>query len=427
MKLSVIGAGYVGLVTAAVFADFGNKIWVVEIDDEKIKKLSNGKIPFYEPGLDKLIAKNIKAGRLKFTKSYQEAIPNSEIIFVCVGTPNKNGEINLNYIHSAIESVAKNLKKPAIVVVKSTVPPGINSELEKRMKKLTKVKFDLANVPEFLREGKALEDTLNPYRVVIGVERKLVAEKLLKLHQKIPGKRLVCDPASAQLVKYASNAYLPTKISFANAISVLCDRFGANVNKVMEGLGMDERIGPDFLGAGLGYGGSCFPKDVDALIRLAQKADYDFKILKAVQYANKAQIDYFIEKTVRLCGGSVKGKTIVVLGLAFKPETSDMREARSSYVIKELKKRGAKIRACDPIAIPEARKIISGIKFFEDSYKALEGADAFLLVTEWDEYKNLDFKKIKRLMKTPIVVDGRNIYNRERLEKLGFIYEGIGR
>ena len=427
MNLAVIGAGYVGLVTAAVFAKFGNKVWVVEINKKKIKKLCQGKIPFYEPGLGKLITNNIKAKRLEFTDSYQETIPNAEIIFVCVGTPDEMGEIDLSYVYSATKSIAENLKRPAIVVIKSTVPPGINTKLEEWMKKYTKIRFDLASVPEFLREGKALEDTLNPYRIVIGAEKKSVANKLLKLHQKISGQRLICDPASAQLIKYASNAFLPTKISFANAISLLCDKFGADVNKVMKGMGMDDRIGPDFLGAGLGYGGSCFPKDIASLIKLGEKVKYNFEILKAVQYANKAQIDYFLKKVARLCGGSVKGKIMVVLGLAFKPETSDMREARSIYVIKGLKRKGAKVRACDPVAIPGAKKILSGVRFFTNPYQALKGADALLLVTEWDEYRRLDFKKVKRLMKELVVVDGRNIYNRKRLEKLGFVYEGIGR
>ena len=427
MNLAVVGAGFVGLVTAAVFANFGHKVWVVEIDEDKIKKLTAGKTPFYEPGLDKLIIKNFKAGQLRFTKKYQEAIGDAEIIFVCVGTPNKDGKIDLSYLRSATESVAKNLKKPAIIIIKSTAPPGINKEIKKWMKKYTKIKFELASVPEFLREGKALEDTLHPYRVIIGAEKKSVADKLLKLHRKISGKRLICDSASAQMIKYASNAFLPTKISFANAISVLCDKFGADVNKVMAGMGMDSRIGPDFLGAGLGYGGSCFPKDVATLINLAGQIDYNFEILKAVQAANQAQIDYFIKKVVRLNGGSIKNKIVVVLGLAFKPETSDMREARSIYVIEELKKQGAKIRACDPVAIPEAKKIITGVKFIDNPYKALKGADTLLLITEWSEYKNLDFKKVKRLMKSLIVVDGRNIYNRSKLRKLGFVYEGIGR
>lgn len=427
MNLAVVGAGYVGLVTAAVFAELGNKVWVIEIDQDKIKKLKSGEIPFYEPGLDELILKNVHEGVLDFTSRYDQAIPDAEVIFICVGTPNKDGRIDLSFVYSSTKSVAENLKKPSIVLIKSTVPPGVNSKIEKWMKKFTNVNFDLASVPEFLREGKALTDTLNPYRVVIGVERKEVAEKLLKLHEKIPGERLICSSVSAQMIKYASNAFLPMKISFANFIAVLCDKFKADVIEVMKGMGMDKRIGPDFLGAGLGYGGSCFPKDVAALVYLSQKAGFNFGILKAVEKTNQKLIDYFVKKTVRLCGGSVKGKNMAVFGLSFKPETSDMREARSIYVIKKLQKLGAKIRATDPMAIPEARKIVEEVDFFTDVYRALEKADALLLVTEWEEYKNLNFVKIKKLMKTPIVVDGRNIFNREKLEKLGFIYEGIGK
>ena len=319
------------------------------------------------------------------------------------------------------------LKNPATIVIKSTIPPGVNSRLEKWMKKFTKVNFDLASVPEFLREGKALEDSLHPYRVVIGVEKKSVAKKLLTLHKKISGRRLICDPASAQMIKYASNAFLPTKISFANSIAVLCDKFGANVEDVIKGMGMDKRIGPEFLGAGLGYGGSCFPKDVQALSGLSKKAGYPFSILTAVEKTNKKQVDYFVKKVLRLCGGSVKDKILVVLGLSFKPDTSDIREARSLLVISELQKKGAKISACDPVAISEARKVLKRVRFFNDPYKALREADALILVTEWEVYKNLDFVRIKKLLKSPIVIDGRNVYNRKKLEKLGFVYEGIGK
>ncbi|PIV00186.1 hypothetical protein COS54_03605 [Candidatus Shapirobacteria bacterium CG03_land_8_20_14_0_80_39_12] len=427
MNLTIIGAGYVGLVTAAVFAKLGNEVWVVEIDNDKLKKLSCGEIPFYEPGLGELITKNTSAGKLRFTKSYKEAILGSEIIFVCVGTPSKNGKVDLSYVYSATKSVAENLKNPATIVIKSTVPPGINSKIEKWMKRFTKVSFDLASVPEFLREGKALEDSLHPYRVVIGVEKKSVAKKLLQLHKKIPGKRLVCNSASAQMIKYASNAYLPTKISFANSISILCDKFGAKVEDVMKGVGMDKRIGPDFLAAGLGYGGSCFPKDISALLHLSKKAGYNFSILKAVEKTNRKQVDYFVKKVVRLCGGSVKDKILVVLGLSFKPDTSDIRNARSLLVIEELQEKGAKIRACDPVAISEAQKVIKEVKFFGDPYEAMKGVGALILVTEWEQYKNLDFVKIKKLLKSPIVIDGWNVYNRKRLEKLGFVYEGIGK
>lgn len=427
MKLAFIGAGYVGLVTAAVFANLGNECWVVEIDEDRVRRLTKGELPFYEPGLSELVKKNVSEGSLYFTQNYGKAIPRSEIIFICVGTPTKNGKIDLSYIYSAAKSIAENLKNPSIVVVKSTVPPGINKKIEKWMRHFTKVDFDLASVPEFLREGKALEDSLHPYRVVIGVEKRSIAKKMLTLHKKIPGKKLVCDPASAQMIKYASNAFLPTKISFANSIAVLCDKFGANVEDVIKGMGMDKRIGPEFLGAGLGYGGSCFPKDIRALSALSQKSGYTFSILTAVEKTNKKQTDYFVKKIVRLCGGSVKNKILTVLGLSFKPNTSDIREANSLLVISELQKKGSKIRACDPVAIPEAKKILKEVEFFEDPYEALKGAEALILVTEWEEYANLDFVKIKALMKSSIVIDGRNVYNRRKLEKLGFIYEGVGR
>lgn len=427
MKLAFIGAGYVGLVTSAVFADLGNECWVVEIDKDKVRKLAKGELPFYEPGLSELVKENVFKRILHFTQNYKKAIPSAEIIFICVGTPTKNGKIDLSYVYSAAKSIAENLEQPSLIVIKSTVPPGINRKIEKWMKNFTKVDFDLVSIPEFLREGKALEDSLHPYRVVIGVDKRAVVKKLLLLHKKIPGKRLICNPASAQMIKYASNAYLPTKISFANSIAVLCDKFGANVEDVMKGVGMDKRIGSDFLAAGLGYGGSCFPKDVRALSDLSRKTGYTFSILRAVEETNRKQVDYFVKKVLRLCGGSVKDKILVVLGLSFKPDTSDIREARSLLVISELQKKGAKIRACDPVAIPEARKKLKKVEFFEDPYKALKGADALVLVTEWEQYQNLDFIRIKKLLKSLVVIDGRNVYNKRKLGKLGFIYEGVGK
>lgn len=428
MNLAVIGAGYVGLVTGAVFADLGNKVKVVEIDGEKVEKLKKGEIPFYEPGLKELVLRNTAKGNLQFTGSFQETIPDSEIIFVCVGTPQKNKRADLSYVYSAARSIAENLRHPAVVVIKSTVTPGINIKLEKYMRRFSKESFDLASVPEFLREGKAIEDSLFPHRIVIGTDNKLVAKKLLLLHKKIHGKRLICSPASAQMIKYASNAFLPTKISFANSISVLCEKYKADIEQVMKGVGMDRRIGPDFLSAGLGYGGSCFPKDVAALIDLAKRTGYSFDILKAVEKTNQKQIDLFVKKLIRLCGGSVAGKTLVILGLSFKPGTSDMREARSIYVIKKLQKFNPNIRVCDPVAISEAKKIFGGkVIYCENMYTALKGADALVLVTEWEEYKKVDFDKAKKLMQSLVVLDGRNIYDRKKLQKLGFTYEGIGK
>lgn len=427
MNLAIIGAGYVGLVTGTIFAELGNKVKILEIDGEKIGKLKKGEIHFYEPGLKELVLKNTAKGNLSFTDSFKDAIPNSEIIFVCVGTPTKDKKTDLSFIYTATKMVAQNLASPAIIVIKSTVPPGINKKLEKWLKKFTKISFDLASVPEFLREGKALEDSFHPHRIVIGAEKKEIARKLLELHRKIPGKRLVCNCTSAQLIKYSANAYLPMKISFANSVSVLCDKLHGNIEDVMKGVGMDKRIGPDFLAAGLGYGGSCFPKDVAALYSLSKKVGYNFEILKAVEKTNKKQIDYFLQKVIKQCGGSVKDKILTILGLAFKPGTSDMREARSLIVIAELQKRQAVIRACDPVAIPEAKKVLSGVEFFDDYLEALKGADALLLITEWTDYKDLDFTKIKQIMRSAVVVDGRNFYNRKSLEKLGFVYEGIGK
>jgi len=428
MNLCVVGAGYVGVVTAAVFAQLGNSVKVLEIDRDKVEKLKKGEIPFYEPGLKELVLKNIAKGNLLFADSFTEIIPGSEVIFVCVGTPPKNKGVDLSYVYSAVRSIAENLRQSAIVVIKSTVPPGINNKLEKYMRKFAKVNFDLASVPEFLREGKAIEDSLSPHRVVIGTDNQLVAKKLLLLHKKIRGKRLVCSSASAQMIKYASNAFLPTKISFANSISILCEKYQADIGEVMEGVGMDRRIGPDFLSAGLGYGGSCFPKDIAALINLAKKANYSFAILKAVEKTNQKQIDFFVKKLIRLCGGSAAGKTIVILGLAFKPGTSDMREARSIYVIEKLHKFNPTIRVCDPVAISEAKKIFGEkVIYCGNVYTALKGADALVLVTEWDEYKKLDFAKIKKLMRNLVILDGRNIYDQEKLQKLGFIYGGIGK
>lgn len=427
MNVTIVGAGFVGLVTASVLADFGNDVWVLENNTEKLGNLLKGKIPFYEPGLETLFLKNIKVNRLHLTSSYQEALAKTEVVFVCVGTPDKGGRVYLQYVYNATAGVARNLKESAIVVIKSTVPPGLNDEIERRMRKYTKVDFSLASVPEFLREGKAIEDTLHPYRVVIGAKEEETAQKLLALHEPITGERVICDPISAQMIKYASNAFLPTKISFANSIAVLCDQCGADVEKVLGGVGLDRRIGPDFLGAGVGYGGSCFPKDVAALIGFGRKKGYNFKILKAVQATNKEQVNYFLGKIKRLCGGSLKGKKITVLGLAFKPDTSDMRDASSLSVIAGLKEMGAKVTASDPVAIPFARRLIDGIEFVEDPYQALEGAEALVLVTEWNEYRSLDFSRVRKLMKSRIVIDGRNVYNRNMLEQQGFIYEGVGK
>lgn len=428
MKICVIGTGYVGLVTAAIFSHFGNQVWGVDIDKNKIKKLKTGIVPFYEPQLSKLITDNLKAKRLIFTSSYGEAIPQVEVIFICVGTPPRgNGDYDLSYVFASAKAIAQNLKKYAVICIKSTVPPSTSKMVEEIISQETKIPFDLASCPEFLREGSAIKDSFNPSRIVIGTEGEKAKEILLKLHEPIKGPRLICDLKSAQMIKYAANAFLATKISFINSIARLCDVVHADIDKVAEGLGLDLRIGREFLNAGLGYGGSCFPKDTWALITYAKRLGYDFKFLKEVDNVNQTQIDYFIEKILKTCEGSVKNKVLTVFGLAFKPDTDDMREARSVEIIEKLQALGAKINACDPEALENAKKILKGVNFYQDFYQALKNSEALLLITQWPIFKTIDFKKAGNLMKRKVIVDGRNFYDPTTVKKLGFIYEGIGR
>lgn len=428
MNIAVIGTGYVGLVTAAIFAHFKNKIRALDIDQKKINSLRKGHLPFYEPGLDKLIRKGLRSKKLEFTTSYQEALKGAEIIFICVGTPAKeNGDYDLSFVYSAARSIGNNLKKYAVVAIKSTVPPNTCAEVKKIIEKQTNQSFDIASCPEFLREGSAVKDALHPSRIVIGSESKRAKELLLKIHQPIKGERLVTDTKSAQIIKYAANAFLATKISFINSIARICDSINADIEEVADGLGMDPRIGKQFLKAGLGYGGSCFPKDTWALIAYARRLGYDFKFLSQVDQVNKDQIDYFVQKIITACGGSVKGKILTVLGLSFKPQTDDMREARSIVLIQKLEKLGAKIKAYDPKATNNAKKILKKVKYCPDAYEALKESSALILVTEWPEFKELDFEKIKTLMKERVVIDGRNFLDRGKIKKLGFVYKGIGR
>jgi len=428
MKLAVIGTGYVGLVTSAVFANFGNEVWGVDIDKDKINSLKKGKVPFYEPGLEKLIKKNLKEEKLRFTTSYKVALKEADIVFICVGTPaKKGGDYNLSYIRASAKSIGENLKNYTVVCIKSTVPPGTGDEVKKIIKKKTNVEFDIASCPEFLREGSALKDSLNPSRIVIGAESEKAKKLLLKLHKPIKAEKVITNVDSAQLIKYAANSFLATKISFINSIARLCDETGADIDDVAKGLGLDPRIGKHFLRAGIGYGGSCFPKDTWALIAFARRLGYDFKFLKEVDRVNKNQVDYFVEKIEKALRGSLEGKTISVLGLSFKPKTDDMREARSVPIIKRLQEKGAKIRATDPEAIENAKKVLNNVRFFKDAYKALEGSLALVLITEWEEYKELDFDRVGKLMKKKVVVDGRNIYDAHKLKEKGFYYTGIGR
>lgn len=426
MKITVVGTGYVGLVTAAVFAKLGHHVWGLDIDKEKIKNLKNQRIPFFEPQLKELVKEGIKKGHLVFTDSYKEAIPSSQLIFICVGTPpKKNGDYDLSFVFAAARQLAKKIKKYTIIVIKSTVPPGTGEAVKKIIKKSTKTTFDIASCPEFLREGSAVWDSFHPSRIVIGTESKKAQEILVKLHKSIKGPRILCDIASAQMIKYAANAFLATKISFINSIAILCDKIGADIIKVSKGLGLDPRIGKSFLQAGLGYGGSCFPKDTWALISFSKRKNYDFEFLRQVDKVNKKQIDYLINKMEEVFD-SLKNITIAVLGLAFKPDTDDLRESRSLELIKKLQQKGAKIRATDPVAINNAKKLLTNVSFYNDPYVTLKNAQIVVLATEWKEYQNLDFTKVKKIMKGNHIFDGRNFLPKEKLKKLGFIYEGIG-
>ncbi|MDZ7587493.1 MAG: UDP-glucose/GDP-mannose dehydrogenase family protein, partial [Patescibacteria group bacterium] len=362
MTISIIGHGYVGLVSAAVFADLGNTVWCVGRDPKKIETLNRGIPTFFEPGLEEMVKRNVGAGRLKFTLDYSQAVPQSEVVFICVGTPPKeNGEADLSSVFASDKEVGKNLDGYTVVVCKSTVPIGTNRAVVKILDKEKKKKatFDIASCPEFLREGTALSDTISPDRIVIGSESERAKNLLVELHKPIDGRVVLATIEAAEMIKYASNSLLATKISFANAIAFLCERAGADATEVLEGVGFDKRIGKAFLAPGVGYGGSCFPKDVKALIATSRQYKYDFKLLEAADEINDQAAKFFVEKVLKVCGPSVKGKMIGVWGLAFKPNTDDMREAPSIKIIEALKKKGARIKAYDPQAAENAKKLIN--------------------------------------------------------------------
>lgn len=430
MTIAFVGHGYVGLVTAAVFADLGNTVWVVGRTKEKIERLKKGDPLIYEPGLDELLKRNLAAGRLKFTLDYKEAVAASAVIFIAVGTPSKpNGEADLSQVFAAAEEIGKSLVGYKVVVTKSTVPPGTGKKVAAIVDKVKPdgSSFAIASCPEFLREGTGLSDTLHPDRVVIGTNSDRARDILVELHKSIDGKAVLSNVETAELIKYASNSMLATKISFANAISFLAEKVGADVEKVLEGVGLDKRIGRSFLYPGVGYGGSCFPKDVKALIAIAGEYDYDFKLLKSVHEVNNEARSNFVGKIVQHFT-SLKGKTIAVLGLAFKPDTDDMREAPSTDIIHSLIEKGAKIAVYDPIAMDKAKeKLPSGIRFAKDPYDAAHDADAVAIVTEWNEFRQIDLVRLAKGMKHLVLFDGRNIYEPARVRELGFMYYGVGR
>lgn len=432
MKLAIIGHGYVGLVSAAVFADLGNTVWCVGRTPEKIADLKNGICPFYEPGLEEIVKRNISAKRLLFTVDYAEAVPEADVVFICVGTPSKeNGEADLSSVYAAAKETGKNLSGYTVVACKSTVPVGTNREVAKIIKgvKIKEAQFDIASCPEFLREGTALHDTLNPDRIVIGADDKKAKKMLLELHKSIDGRYVVTTIETAEMIKYAANTLLATKISFANAMSFLCEKVGADIEQVMDGVGLDNRIGRQFLSSGVGYGGSCFPKDVKALIAMTKKYQTAGQLFSAVEDINKLAYEHFIEKVDKFFKEDLKGKRIAVLGLAFKPDTDDMRAAPAIPIVKNLVKKGAFIIAYDPKAALLAKRIFSdkSISYASNVYEACSGADAALVITEWNEFKQLDLRRVKKIMKNPVIFDGRNIYDPQILEKLGFKYFGVGR
>ena len=434
MTLTVVGAGYVGLVTAAVFAELGNKVFCIDINKERIEGLKRGKIPFFEPSLSEYIKRNLSQKRLFFTTSYKESVPKSQIVFICVGTPPKeNGEADLSYLFAAVEETARNLAGYTLITIKSTIPIGFENDLESTVKKYAKARFEFAACPEFLREGTAIEDTLHPDRIVIGSFSKKAQKILLSLHAPISGERIICDIRSAQLIKYAANSLLATKVSFANTIAALCEKMGADVEKVIAGVGADRRIGRSFLYPGVGYGGSCLPKDVLAFIAIGRHFGYDLSLLRAVDDINQRQIELFVEKVRKALG--VKGdvgnvaqdKKVAVLGLAFKPNTDDMRDAPSIKIINHLLDLGIEVTAYDPQAMDNAKKILPKVKFAKDVYSAIKNQDALLLVTEWPQFSQIDLARAKKLLKRPIIVDGRNLFPKDKVKELGFTYIGIGR
>ncbi|OGD95087.1 hypothetical protein A3A48_02895 [Candidatus Curtissbacteria bacterium RIFCSPLOWO2_01_FULL_37_9] len=434
MTISVIGAGYVGLVTSAVFSDLGNKVYCVDNDIKKIRLLKKGKIPFFEPMLADYIKRGIFKKRLIFTSLYKQAIPKSQVVLICVGTPPKNnGEANLSYLFSAVKEAAKNFTGYTLITIKSTIPIGFEDDLEKTAKKFATAQFEFASSPEFLREGTAIEDTLHPARIVIGTTSKKAQKILLELHAPISGQRIICDMRSAQLIKYASNAILATKVSFSNALAVLCEKAGADIEKVLEGVGSDKRIGRSFLYPGIGYGGSCLPKDILACIAISENFDYDFNLLRAVDAINQGQILRFVNKirfvleAEETSGKNLAGKKLAILGLSFKPHTDDIRDAPSIKIINHLTDLGAEITVYDPQAMENTKRILPNIKYAKDVYGALDGKDALILITEWPQFQELDLTRVKRSLKSPIIIDGRNMFDIDRVKQLGFKYVGIGR
>jgi UDPglucose 6-dehydrogenase len=429
-KICVVGTGYVGLVTGTCFADLGNEVTCLDVDPERINKLLNGEMPIYEPGLEQIVVQNVRSGRLHFSTDYPEALKGAEFAFIAVGTPSgTDGEADLQYVRSAAEAIADNVNWPIIVINKSTVPVGTGdwvAEVINQRRGTDPLEFSVVSNPEFLREGSAIGDFMNPDRVILGSLNKAAAEKVSILYQPLRCNIMITDLRTAEMIKYASNAFLATRISFINEIANICEALGADVTEVARGMGLDKRIGPSFLDAGLGWGGSCFPKDVKALEHMAVLHGTQPQLLQAVMEINRNQRRRAVMK-LRKSLGSLNEKTIGVLGLAFKPNTDDIRESPALEIIHLLQNEGAHVKAYDPQAEETASKVISNVKLCENPYQVAEGADALLLATMWNEFKQLDFTRIYKIMKHPILLDGRNLWDAEPLRALGFKYIGVGR
>jgi UDPglucose 6-dehydrogenase len=430
MDIAIIGSGYVGLVTGACFAHLGHRVVCVDNQAAKVEKLKAGQMPIYEPGLDVLVKTNVAEGRLRFTTDIAEATACSEAIFICVGTPPKpNGEADLSAFEHVAGAMAPAMNGYKLIVEKSTVPVRTGEWLAElfRSHLPAGADFDIASNPEFLREGSAIRDFLESDRVVLGVNSDRAASLLIKLYTPLNAPILVTDLNSAELIKHASNAFLAMKISFINAVAQVCERTGADITKVAKGVGLDKRIGEQFLRAGVGYGGACFPKDVSAFISIAEKHGYDFELLRAVERINADQRRHVAEKIEAALGGDLPGKVVGVLGLAFKPNTDDMRGAPSTEIIPWLQARGAEVRAYDPVAHETAREVLAGVTFVEHPYAVAEGADCVVLLTEWSEFQGLNLPYLKTLMRRPIFVDGRNMFEPGKMASLGFVYDSVGR
>ncbi len=428
MKIGIVGTGYVGLVTGACLSDIGHVVTCTDIDEKKIEMLNRLQMPIFEPGLDEIVKKNANAKRLFFSIDLDKMISENNVIFIAVGTPpKKDGDADLSYVENIVRRIAGVAKEPKLVVEKSTVPVETGEKIQEVLKEYNPKNLDFGVVsnPEFLREGTAIQDFMKPDRIVIGTASEDAKKTMAEIYAPLKAKIIFTDIKSAEMIKHASNSFLATKISFINAVATVCDATGANVKQVAEGMGLDPRIGPSFLCAGLGYGGICFPKDVDAFIKMAEKTGSDFGILKEVQKVNALQRKFFVKKIEKALW-VVKGKTIAVLGLSFKPNTDDLRLAPSIDVINSLLEEGAKVKVFDPHAMEKAKEILKGVEFCNSEYDAAKGADALALVTEWKQFLELDFKKIKSIMRSPIIVDGRNAFNKKELEKLGFKYFGMG-